>query len=286
MTKLFQTNLVLHPSFWVGMIVGTILVSIWPEERIGWIFLNIYLLFPLMDFLTTVFHELGHFLAARWLKGIRVIQVFIGAGEVFRQFLLFGVKWEIRYNYLLTGGANIFICYSERFYRFKIFLIIACGPLMNLLLILGLMQFPQKIILSPLPHTYLYLGTVFYVANLWTLLITLFPKHCTVDGRNLPSDGLAMLKIPFMGKQAIKEEIALAYTVNGLEQHAEKDYATALGSFERALRKNPNCVEAYYGRGLIHYALRQKDNDFLQTAIADCNEAIHLAPSNPDLNLG
>jgi Tfp pilus assembly protein PilF len=53
------------------------------------------------------------------------------------------------------------------------------------------------------------------------------------------------------------------------------DLGTAMNSFTQALHIDPNCAEAYLGRGALYIAKKQYD-----LAIVYLNHAVRLQPNN------
>ena len=81
---------------------------------------------------------------------------------------------------------------------------------------------------------------------------------------------------------AIPQNTALKaddYVALGGQKYFNQDYLGALAEYNRALKLNPNYVEAYSERG------RLKENRFedFQGALADYNRAIQLKPNDPKL---
>ena len=75
-----------------------------------------------------------------------------------------------------------------------------------------------------------------------------------------------------------KRELAMAYTMRGVEWRAKAELERAIIDHTDAIRKDPTVYEAFYNRG---NAYRQKgDND---RAIADYTAAIRVHPNDPDI---
>jgi tetratricopeptide (TPR) repeat protein len=280
--KLSPSDLPMNPMSFVGIGVGLILINSWPESHaskwFGWLLLNI-VLFQLFLALVGLLHELGHFLAAYCLKQVRVANVVIGDGKILRRFLWLGADWEVRSR---LGNAAIQVqCYSERFYRLNLFMVVASGPLVNFLFVLGMWQCPDRLFWLHLPSVYLYPVAIFYLVNLSGLIITLFPvTYRSRDGEGQRSDGLIMIQIAQMSKQQVKRQIALNYTCDGFDYQQMGNHSVAIDCFERALEKDPTYLTAYFRRGLSYYSMRSRGRDFLEKAILDCNEVIRLVAIN------
>ncbi|OKH38800.1 hypothetical protein NIES2119_09440 [[Phormidium ambiguum] IAM M-71] len=66
----------------------------------------------------------------------------------------------------------------------------------------------------------------------------------------------------------------------GLEKAQAGDFAGAVREFDRVLRINPQCVEAYYKRGRCRFELGDRTG-----AIADYNQALQLQPEKTEIYL-
>ena len=75
-----------------------------------------------------------------------------------------------------------------------------------------------------------------------------------------------------------KHQLAMAYTMRGVEWRAKGELERAIIDHTDAIAKDPTVYEAFYNRG---NAYRQKgDND---RAIADYTTAIRVHPNDPDI---
>jgi tetratricopeptide (TPR) repeat protein len=73
---------------------------------------------------------------------------------------------------------------------------------------------------------------------------------------------------------------AAFWTRRGMAFTRRRRYATAIESFERALRDDPGSVEALLGRGNALYALERYDE-----ALAAYDRALETAPDRPAVHL-
>ena len=206
MNSLFRAATKPNSWVWICAAIGLFFVIIEPSHWAGWVLLNI-VLFQIITVLIIIPHELGHALAAHVL-GVRAIQIIIGSGHTLFTFQWMGMTWEVKQFPL--GGITSISIESTHLYRLRMFFIVLFGPLTNILLFLFALQLPQEIFLRNPPGTYLFPGLIFYFSNAVTIVANLFPHYNNVGEIRFPSDGLQMITIPFLSKQAIAQRVALS----------------------------------------------------------------------------
>lgn len=271
MNNLARTPTTPDPWVWVSPLIGLLLVIINPSGFAGWLLLNLTLL-QVVFLVMIIPHELGHAVTA-CLMGMSVLKIIIGQGRVLFTVRFLGLLWEIKR--FPSIGFTLFSGTSTHYYRLKLFLIVLSGPFTNGLLILFALQFPLAISLRNIPGTYLYPGIAFYMANALMMIFNLYPAKVKTEDREVLTDGLQLLSIPWMSKQAIYQQIALAYCLNGQDWERRGNYDKALESFNQAIQKDPLCIAGFEGRGRVYRATKNYPE-----AIADCNAVIQRAPDN------
>ena len=188
----------------IQVFFAIILVILSPEEKIGWLLLNLILVF-IFGITMTVPHELGHVFAAKIL-GAFVPAVIIGKGKtVFvRQFL--NLSWE--FKNIPFGGITIALFSEHSKYRRNLFYFTIGGPLVNLLfVILFLLIFPATKLFTGIFAIHLSLASAFFLANLIDLIYNMLPIKVDTSVGKIPNDGLNLLMLPFLTKDAVKQRI-------------------------------------------------------------------------------
>jgi tetratricopeptide (TPR) repeat protein len=208
-----------------------------PADRmVGWALLN--LSFALMfQWLTIAPHELGHALASRAL-GMRVHKIVLGIGP-----LLFGATWlgaGVELHAYPVVGWTVFTDPRENGYRGRKFLSVAGGPLANILLLAATIGF------LPRPNPFQGVLTAwkplaaFAVANGLTLFWSLLPWR--TSWFDAGSDGLQLLRLPFLGPAELRSQRALHFLLEGVEALARKKLDLALQWNQKGLRLFPESL--------------------------------------------
>ncbi|MGI0493566.1 M50 family metallopeptidase [Alkalinema pantanalense CENA528] len=258
---------------WIPAIAGFVFI-LFQSERWGpliWVLGNVLLL-QVMIVLMTLPHELGHAITAR-LVGMQVSKIVLGTGKARWTFQFLGFLWEVKT--ILAGGITLLSTKSISWYRSRLFIVILAGPLANALMILGLMQLPQNLVLHPIANTLLFPGIVFYIANAVIVIGNLFPIYTKIDDVKVPTDGLQLLTIPFLSQRDVVQRVALAYVAEGQEWERRGHSQQAIECFIQATAKDSQCVAAYQSLGTAYQTL----GDYSK-AIQYCNQAIDLDSQN------
>ena len=195
-TQCFTSYLLAYVTVLIG---GIIWVMVSPKNEFAWLVLHIGL-FGCFTIATTVFHELGHVLATFAVRA-KILQVTIGLGRILYRRNFLGIEWQ--FCMIPVCGFVIPNISSIIFYRTRSFLISLGGPLANCFLGITAMLVLRQVS-SP------WLATIvrsFMIANIFILIHGLWPRTVHFAGQNTPSDGLALLTIPFMSKSEIKREM-------------------------------------------------------------------------------
>ncbi|OUC16037.1 MAG: hypothetical protein B0A82_03730 [Alkalinema sp. CACIAM 70d] len=258
---------------WLPAIVGCVLLLFqfkhWPS--LVWVLGN-FLLWQAMMVIMTIPHELGHAITAR-LVGMQVSKIVLGSGKTRWTFRFLGFLWEVKT--ILTGGITLLSSQSTSWYRSRLFLVILAGPLANALMIFSLMQLSPGWVLNPIADTLLFPGAVFYIANVVIVIGNLFPTYARVDGAKIPTDGLQLLTIPLLSQTEIIKRVALAYVAEGQEWDRRGNQEQAIEYFIQATNQDPQCVVAYQSLGTVYQTLGAYSK-----AIQYCNQAIELDSHN------
>ena len=266
MSKLFkQISESKYAKWLLYGIAGLVSVSVFPSFSIGWLCLNI-VIFYFINTASIVIHESGHAIAAICL-GMEVTKIAIGHGETIFEFQLLGIPWKIKQ--VPFGGATYILGKSTYLYRTKSFIVSLFGPLTNLGLVYLTLKFPKEFMTINPPDVYIYPGIIICIRNIISVFENLVPQYCDVDGRQVPNDGLSMLKIPFLSTKKVAEEVSTSWIVNGYNLGLSGNYQQAIESFGKALKYNPDCVQAYQRRGNTYLLMKDE-----QQAINNYQQAI------------
>ncbi len=113
-------------------------------------------------------------------------------------------------------------------------LMVAAGPLTNLLLAFGAWSIPAR---SP---TVQMMVPPFVTANLALATLTLLPRQYVTRLGTVASDGLALLTSPFASRAVWKKRRGLYFAYEALERIQQKDYPAAFEWAQQGLREYPD----------------------------------------------
>jgi Tfp pilus assembly protein PilF len=204
-----------------------------------------------------VMHEAGHASVAA-LLGVKVSKIVIGVGKTIRKFKIFDTPYIIA-QFPIGGMVQIYLK-SFEWYRLKHFAICFAGPLTHMLLGLFLWLVPLSLRVYITKDASIDLIWCLKTANTSLLFSNLWPySQREIDDRGieraLQSDGLQMLKAPFMSDREIARSIADTHLIEGWEYLDKQEYLQAIESFYTALTINTDLVSAYQGTALIYQHL-------------------------------
>ena len=215
-----------------------LLLGVWAAARglpVGWLLLN-FVLMGVCMILMIVPHELGHAYVARWL-GRRVFKIVIGTGRLVWEGRMLGFPCELRLYPL--RGLMVSATHSPHWYRAKQFLIVLAGPAVNLGLLLlswwllhwqgHALSFSRS--LSP--------WGAMIAANGLLLVANLLPYHQRFLQGKVPSDGLALLTLPFLSKAKLEEALVSYYLFENVALIADRRFEEAEASLRQGLAQFP-----------------------------------------------
>ena len=225
--SLYKKWLIIRASF--GLF-GLILLFMFPNEGIGWLWLNIFIFYLALS-LSILPHELGHAFTAKWL-GWRVFRIFVGYGKTIFKVKLFG--FETEFHTIPMGGRVVTAPKETAHYRSKRFALVIAGPLANVLLLLVLFLIGGRATtdfgalvqhLAPIQ--------MFFIANVLIVIENLWPKfHQTPLGK-MPSDGKQLLQLLKTDPKQAAKSHASWFLLESTVCQEQGQYGEALGWLER-----------------------------------------------------
>lgn len=249
-----------------------------PSEDVGWCLLNLFF-FEMFLAATILPHELGHAFAARFL-GFRVFKIYIGFGKTIFTKKLFG--FETEFKPIPLGGVTFAVHKDKKWFRLKQFGYIVAGPLVNFLLgLIIFLIFPSIDFwhFSNLMHG-LAFGQVFLYANVYVLVVNLWPRKIKTPAGETSSDGLHLCKTLFLKQKTVDENHAAWFLIEGLELRRLCEPVEALVWVENGLKLYPENVplQNLYGVLLIESKDYEKAREcFLKLLSRENNPPVMLA---------
>lgn len=258
----------------VGLIVWlTKLFKPGQDLTIEWVGLNVYLCL-IFQFVVTLPHELGHAVSAR-LLGLKVFKISAGIGPPMWKGTLLGGNVEVnRYPF---GGYTIFLDNREQGFRLRHWIAVGCGPLVNFLFVLAALAFlPRPVRMGTLSEGWDPVKA-FLAANLLTLFFNLLPRRTNTSLGVRMTDGLQLLRTPFMKETEIRTQLSLGYALPGA-------LALQEGRKEDAMRIYYEGIQAFPESLLLRL-----DRCVALIDLEKCEEArreLHSLLENPQLEKG
>jgi len=222
-----------------GMIISWLMThSRPPNNQMGWFGLNVIIALGFWAVIVLP-HELGHALIARAV-GWRVFKLVVGYGPLLYKRSFLDGTLEIHAH--PWGGYTIPTAPDVKHFRLRKMITTAAGPLFNGLLILAVL--PWMSLPNPFAgflSSWNPLGG-FVLANLWALILSLFPWRFSTTIGVQESDGLAILRSPFMTDDQVRTGAAVHFLVQGHSSLEVKDFAAAAGWYEEGLKLYPESL--------------------------------------------
>ncbi len=183
-------------------------------------------------FACVVPHELGHALAASLLR-LRVFTICLGwFGPIIWRWRI--GRTDLFITAIPSGGYNLVAPPNLFLIRPRWMLMVAAGPLANVLLVLGAWAIP------PRASTLEMMVPPFIAANVVILALTLFPYRYATRLGMVSSDGLTLLTTPFSSREVWKRRRALYFAWEGLDRVQQKEYADAIDWARQGLSEFPD----------------------------------------------
>ena len=203
-------------------------------------FKSILVAFYLISPLSVFAHELGHALAAIFCR-FRVFTIELGwKGKELFNIRIRKVRWILRW--FPSDGICRMAPPSSDHLRLRLFLVIAAGPLINLVFVIMAMFLESRdtlLSLRPLMRDFNPVYLLFWM-NLFILFSALRPKHYKLAGEELLSDGLQLLKI-IKNDQTFLDETHKAFFIQDAAVYLEdEEFAKAAIAVEKGLERFPN----------------------------------------------
>lgn len=176
-------------------------------------------------------HEMGHALIAR-LVGLSVARVVVGIGPVLKEWRVGKATWQV--NVLPFGGMTIAVPATDlRFVRLRHWLVALGGPLADACVAWLAWKLGARFTSGAWA-----LNTIASAATV-SVVINLFPARHRNGQVMLASDGLQLLRIPFLRPAQVKELFASYYAVLGSGEGLAGNHAAALDWFDRGITRFP-----------------------------------------------
>lgn len=235
--------------------------SRYPNDRVGWLGLNATIALAWTAVIVLP-HELGLALLAKAV-GWRVFEVVVGFGPLLFKTPFLGGTLDVHVH--PWAGHTICTSSTEQGYRLRRMILTAGGPLVNVLLILAVLPWlPSPNPLKGFLATWCPLAA-FAFSNFWSLVVGLIPFRFPSTIGTVNSDGLALLRTPFLSRDEIRQGIALHYLIQGSISLEARKLEEAARWYEEGLQRVPESsgLRNDFGVALLRRAEFQRARDIL-----------------------
>jgi tetratricopeptide (TPR) repeat protein len=186
--------------------------------------------------LATIVHEIGHLLAAK-LVGGTPRRMTLGRGHELCRTQIFGIRVVI--NSSFRGGFANASFNRPGFLRLRYGFYVLGGVLCNSLVALVLYSLFGFNYFGTDGTTTFAPASAVILANTLAL-INLLPFYSTVMGVRIPTDGLALLKLPFIKRKEVEKWLTVGPLLDAREHLERKEYSEALAIYQRYLSQYPD----------------------------------------------
>lgn len=222
-------------GYWLSIAAGIFFLSMPKTVEPGVVLINLGVFFLGVK-AAIIIHETGHLLAAKIVGGLPRRMV-LGKGHELYRIRILDVRIIINSNFL--GGHAYASLDQPRFQKLRHGFYILGGVLLNILPALAIYilfdlnpKGAEGEVLIAIP------GAIFLANAL--MIFNLIPFNTTVGGMKIPSDGLALLKLPFAENKEFRKRLDVDILFEGQEYLESKDYQSALPIFNDFLSKYPD----------------------------------------------
>jgi tetratricopeptide (TPR) repeat protein len=212
----------------------------------GWV------LVALSQFVAILVHELGHATMTVALRQ-RLLGVVVGTGRRLVAWTWCGVPLEIRR--LPFGGMTYVAHTSRRWLRVREMLVVAAGPAVTLgwfvlmfQLVYGEGRFPERFQMPTHEATEV-LGWFLVWIPAGMLVQALWPHRFHMDGQILMSDGLRLVRAPFLKSTEIEDMLAAGYVMEAELLRQRGDVKAAQRVCQQGLAQFPDKWVLYLAAG-------------------------------------
>jgi tetratricopeptide (TPR) repeat protein len=221
--------------YWVLIAVGILFKFITDLSQLGNVLIN-FGSFLVAFKAAVIIHEVGHLLAAKAVGGIPTRMV-LGRGHELYRTKIFNIRIVINSSFL--GGYAYASFDQPKFLKLRYGFYILGGVLLNVLVAVLLFSFFDLKFRNPRDEVSIALPFVIFLANA-IMVINFVPYYATVLGMKVPTDGLALLKLPFAKRKEITKQLDTNLLFEGHEYLEKKDYQSAWNIFADYLSKYPD----------------------------------------------
>ncbi len=233
-------------GYWVVIVVGIVFHLIPETSQFGNILINLGA-FLVAFKAAVIIHEAGHLIAARAVGGTPRRVVFGKGHELYRT-KISNIRVVINSNFI--GGHAYATFDQQKFLKLRYMVFIIGGVLLNVVCALVMYAFFNMGFTNSNGDVLVAIPFTIFLANA-PMILNLIPYDTTIAGMKVPTDGLALLKLPFSKTAEIEKRLDINLLFDGHEFLEKKDYQSAWKVFNEYLRRYPDVKILSMNRSLI-----------------------------------
>jgi tetratricopeptide (TPR) repeat protein len=222
-------------GYWIVITVGIVFNFLSGVSQLGNVLINVGA-FLVAFKAAVIIHEAGHLIAAKAVGGTPRRMVLGKGHELFRT-KIFNIRVVI--NSIFLGGHAYASFEQLKALKLRYGAFILGGVLLNVICALLMNEFFEMAFTDPMGDVVIAIPFTIFLANA-IMVFNFIPYYTTIMGMKVPTDGLALLKLPFAKLGEIEKRIDLGLLWDGHEFLENKDYQSAWKVFTEYLEKYPD----------------------------------------------
>ena len=222
-------------GYWIVVIVGIVLHFLPEVSQLGNVLID-FGSFLLAFKSAIIVHEAGHLLAAKTVGGIPR-RIVLGKGHELYRTEMFGISFVINSSFL--GGYAYASFDQQKFLKLRYAFFILGGMLLNAVFALIFYVFFELELTDSKGEVLISVPFTIFLANS-LMLLNFIPYYTSILGMKVPTDGLALLKLPFTHVKEVKKRLDANVLFDGYTYLEKKDYRSAWNIFNDHVTKYPD----------------------------------------------
>jgi tetratricopeptide (TPR) repeat protein len=222
-------------GYWIVIAVGVVFHLISAVSQLGNVLINLGAFLAAVKG-AVIIHESGHLIAAK-IAGGTPRRVVLGKGHELYRTKIFNIRVIINSRFL--GGHAYATFEQPEFLKLRYGVFIVGGVLLNVICALVMAALFEMTFKDSRGEVVIAIPFAIFLANA-LMVVAFIPYYTTIMGMKVPTDGLALLRLPFTSLGEIEKRIDVDLLFDGHEFLEKKDYHSAWNVFNEYLGRYPD----------------------------------------------